>query len=87
MHYQKWENEWTRTHEAMKANIDEKQILIDRLIVDNRELLDACIAARITIERICRLRNPIANFGTGLATPDEQVTLEILSAVIQKENG
>ncbi len=41
----KFENDWTITHDAMKANIEQKEKLIDRLIGENMALVEACKAA------------------------------------------
>ncbi len=37
-------NDWTRVHEAMVANIAEKEKLIKRLIGENIELVEVCRA-------------------------------------------
>ena len=43
---EKFENNWTSTVEALRSNVEQKQELIDKVIGENRELLEACVFTR-----------------------------------------
>ena len=75
-HTKLWTKCGVKTQLGLAELIDSKTGLLD--------LLEAAQAAGDCILAACRVRFPDANSGTGSATPEEQVALEMLRAAIAK---
>src|SRR5579871_375390 len=70
--------------EAHHVEVAAKVERAKRLILNSTRLLIAALQARAAIEKTCRERDPKANGYQGIATPEEQVALAMLTEVIDE---